>query len=182
MLSTYRLPDALPGENVKTVIHRDAIIAVKRVIFFALLLALPIIVIAMVNILFPALIEIVWIWPLLLLASSAYLLFVWLLFFFSLLDYFLDVWVITDQRIIDIRQNGFFSRAISEMHLSRVQDVSSETHGFFPTVFKYGNVVVQTAGEQTKLFFEEVNHPEHIRDMLMRLVAEKHEPTKQSGT
>ncbi len=177
MLSTYRLPDALPGEKVKTVIHRDAIIAVKRVLFFALLLALPVIVIAMVNSLFPALINVVWAWPLLLLVSSAYVLFVWLLFFFSLLDYFLDVWIITDRRIIDIRQNGFFSRSISEMHLSRVQDISSETHGFFPTVFRYGNVVIQTAGEQTKLFFEEVNHPEHIRDMLMKLVAENNDKT-----
>lgn len=174
MLTVYHLADALPGEKVITVIHRDAFIAVKRVLSFALLLALPIALIAMINNLFPALSERIWAWPALLLALSAYLFFIWLLFFFSLIDYILDVWIITDKRIIDIRQNGFFSRTISEMHLSRVQDVSSETHGFFPTFLKYGNVIVQTAGEHNKLFFEEVNHPEHIRDILMKIVSEQH--------
>jgi len=182
MLSTYRLPDALPGEQIKAVIHRDAFIAVKRVIFFALLLAAPVLLIAMINLLFPSLIEAIWVWPALLLAASAYVFFVWLLFFFSLLDYMLDVWIITDRRVIDVRQSGFFSRSISEVKIDRIQDVSSEMTGFLPTMLKYGNVIVQTASEQSKLFFEEVNHPEHVRDMLTKLMAEKPNMPNQHGT
>lgn len=173
MLSIYRLPDALPGETVVSVVHRDAFIAVKRVVFFVLLLALPIIVIWMIMFLFPTLLEIVWLWPLTLLTASGYLLFVWLLFFFSLIDYFLDVWIITDRRIIDVRQEGFFARSVSEVSLERVQDISSDIHGIWPTILKYGNVVVQTASEQNKLFFEEVSNPEHIRDMLTKLIAKR---------
>ena len=169
MLHIYRLPDALPGEQVISIVHRDAFIAVKRVIFFFLLLALPIVVIAMILFLFPALLETLWLWPLTLLIASAYLFFVWLLFFFSLVDYFLDVWIITDRRVIDVRQNGFFSRSISELKLDKIQDISSDTQGFFPTVLKYGNVIVQSASEQNKLFFEEVPNPEDIRDKLMKL-------------
>ncbi len=175
MLSTYHLTDHLPGEKVIAVFHRDAFIAVKRVIFFGLLLLLPIIVIGMINFLFPELAGMAWVFPALLLVGSAYMFFVWLLFFFSLIDYFLDVWIVTDQRIIDIHQAGFFSRSVSEVKLSRVQDISSEIEGFWPTMLKYGNVIVQTASEQSKLFFEEVPKPDHIRDLLVKLTSE-HKP------
>jgi hypothetical protein len=131
MLAVYHLPDALPGEKVITVVHRDAFIAVKRVVFFVLLLTLPVILLMGIATLFPSLGERVWLWPSLLLAVSAYVFFVWLLFFFSLVDFILDVWIITDQRIIDVRQNGFFSRSVSEVRLSRIQDISSEIHGFW---------------------------------------------------
>lgn len=181
MLSVYRLAGPLPGEKVISVIHRDAFIAIKRVIFFLLLLVLPLILMVMIRTLFPDVIFTTWMWPMILLAASAYLFFIWLLFFFSLIDYFLDVWIITDQRIIDVRQHGFFSRSISEMRLSRIQDVSSEQHGFMPTLLHYGNVIVQTASDSNKLFFEEVAHPEHIRDVLMRLTAEKKETAAAQG-
>ncbi len=181
MLSVYRLAGPLAGEKVISVIHRDAFIAVKRVVFFVLLLALPIIVLIMINILFPVLSEQEWIWPAVVIAASAYVFFIWLLFFFSLIDYFLDVWIITDQRIIDIRQKGFFSRSISEVRLNRIQDVSSESAGFLPTVLHFGNVIVQTASENSKLFFEEVANPEHIRDMLMRLTHERKDTEQHSA-
>lgn len=170
MFSTYRLSDAFPGEKVIAVVHRDAFVAVRRVIFFVLLLALPLAVVAMVNFLFPALLEKIWLLPALLLCSSAYLLFIWLLFFFSLLDYFLDVWIITNLRIVDVRQDGFFSRSISEVRLEWIQDISSEINGFLATVLKYGNVSVRTAGDHTPLFFQEISNPEHIRDLLMELL------------
>lgn len=178
MFHIYRLPDALPDEKVEFAVHRDAFIAVRRVIFFVLLLALPVILFFMINILFPSLVEKVWVWPLLLTLGSAYVLFVWLLFFFSLLDYFLDVWIITGHRIIDIRQNGFFSRSVSEVRLDKVQDVSSQVNGFFPTVLKYGNIIVQTASENNNLYFEEVSHPEHIRDLLVKLIDKHHTKDK----
>lgn len=173
MLAVYHLSDPLPGEKVITVIHRDAFIAVKRVIFFVLLLAIPVVLMLMITNLFPQLAERLWLWPTLLLATSAYVFYIWLLFFFTMIDYILDVWIITDHRIIDVRQNGFFSRSVSEMRLGRIQDVSSEIHGFWPTMLHYGNVIVQTAGESNKLFFEEVAHPEHIRDILMELTHDK---------
>lgn len=178
MFSTYRLPDALPGEKVINVVHRDAFVAVKRVLFFILLLALPLALVLMLRNLFPSLLDIIWVWPLLLVLASAYLFFVWLLFFFSLLDYFLDVWVITDNRIINIRQDGFFSRSISEVRLDKVQDISSQTHGFVETLLGFGNVIVQTASEKNALFFEEVSHPEKIRDILVKLIDKKHEDLK----
>ncbi len=173
MLSLYHLADPLPNEKIITVIHRDVFIAIRRIIFFILLLLLPIIVFVMINILFPSLVQIPWFFPVLLITASAYVLFVWLLLFFSLVDYELDIWIITDQRIIDVRQEGFFARAIAEMRFNRIQDVTSEAKGLWPTLLHYGNVIVQTANDTNKLYFEQVANPEHIRDTLMKLMSDK---------
>lgn len=173
MLAIYRLPDPLPGEQVLHVIHRDAFIALKRVLLFVVLLALPVALLLMINNLFPALTQHALAWPTIVISASGYLLFIWLLFFFSMVDYALDLWVITDRRIIDVRQSGFFSRTVAEQNISRIQDVSSNTSGFWPTIFKYGNVSIQTAGQQGKFHFEEIAHPDKIRDVLIKLSAEQ---------
>ncbi len=175
----YHLPNPLPGEIVLQVIHRDAFVALKRIALFILLIALPLGLLYMLDQLFPGLRASIIAWPIIALSASAYLFFVWLLFFFSIIDYLLDVWVITNERIIDIEQNGFFSRSIAEQHISKIQDVSSDVHGFWPTVWQYGNVTVQTAGEFGKFHLEEIPHPERIRDMLIKMSSQHAQPREE---
>ena len=86
-----------------------------------------------------------------------------------MIDYILDIWIISDQRIIDVRQKGLFSHDTSEVKFSRIQDISTDMSGVLQTFFKYGTVTVQTASDQDKLFFEQVPNPEQIRDMLMKM-------------
>ena len=97
-------------------------------------------------------------------------------FFHAFLDFYLDVWVVTTERIIAIEQKGLFSRVISEQKLYRVQDVTSEVHGFFPTVLKYGNVFVQTAAEEQRFIFKNVPQP----DFVVNLIHERAEICKNS--
>lgn len=85
------------------------------------------------------------------------------------IDYYLDVWIITNERIIDVQQKSFFARAISEQRLYRVQDITSEVHGFFPTIFKYGEVHIQTAGAKQRFLFHEVPRPEKVRNIIIKL-------------
>lgn len=170
MFSTYRLPGKLSGEKVVKVIRRDFFVLVKKVLFFSLLILLPLFFFYVVSTsIFPNLLNGPISYPAFILGASAYYVFVWLLFFFSFLDYFLDVWVITDERIIDIQQKGFFSRVISEQRLYRIQDVTSEVHGFWATMFKFGDVHVQTAGAKQRFFFQEIPHPDETRDLIIKL-------------
>lgn len=174
MLSIYRLPYAMPGEKIIKVLRRDLFILFKRVVVFLFLILLLVAFYYIMMIAFPDLLEGQMFYPLIILGASSYSLFIWLFFFFSFIDYYLDVWIITSERIIDIRQNGFFSRIISEQKLDKVQDVTSEVHGFFPTVLKYGDVHIQTAAEQGRFNFQEVPDPEGVRDVIIKLMNEKH--------
>ncbi|OQA04597.1 MAG: hypothetical protein BWY68_00210 [bacterium ADurb.Bin400] len=101
--------------------------------------------------------------------GSAYLLTILGLLLFGFTDYYLDIDIITNQRIVDIEQNGLFKRKISELHLDQVQDVSASVSGFFPTLFHYGNINVQTAGERANFVFEAIVHPYRITKIILDL-------------
>jgi len=179
MLSIYRLPNMLSGEKVVKVMRRDTFILFKKILLFVVLLILPLIFFYLVLSTNSDFVDNEIFYPLLVLGVSAYYLFIWLFFFFSFIDYYLDVWIITSERIIDIQQKGFFSRIIAEQKLTRVQDVTSETSGMIPTIFKYGDVHIQTAGEVQRFNFQEVPYPDEVRDLIIKLVQRKRKEKPQ---
>jgi uncharacterized membrane protein YdbT with pleckstrin-like domain len=173
MLSIYRLPHTLPNEKVIKVIRRDVFVIFKRVLLFLALAMLPLIFFAMAATTQPGLFANELAYALIVLGASAYYLFIWMFFFFSFLDYYLDVWIITTERIIDIRQEGFFSRTIAENKLHQIQDVTSEVHGMVATILRFGDVHVQTAGAQQRFHFDEIPDPDGVRDTIIKLVENK---------
>lgn len=102
-------------------------------------------------------------------AGSLVYLYAWLAFFHSWVDYYLDIWIVTNERLLNIEQEGLFSRVISETNISKVQDVTSEVHGKLQTFLDFGEVHIQSAGEQKRFVFEEVPHPREIAQEIIRL-------------
>ncbi len=103
------------------------------------------------------------------LGGSIYMLGLLALLLYGFVDYYLDVYIVTDRRIVDIKQNGFFRREISELYLREVQDVNAKVIGFFPTVLHFGEVIIQTAGEIDNFIFNSVPHPYQISKTIMDL-------------
>ena len=169
MLSVYHLPNSLPNERLVRIVRRDVFILIQKVLMSFVLLATPIILLSITASFFPNLFEGELSRPIMILSISSYYLFIWLFFFFSFIDYYLDVWIITNERIVDIQQLGFFSRVISEHRLYRIQDVTSEIHGPLATFFRFGEVHIQTAGAKQRFYFSEVPHPNNIRNLIIDL-------------
>lgn len=104
--------------------------------------------------------------------GSIYFLSVWLFAFLEFTDYYLDTWIVTNERIINIEQHGLFNRTASELDLAAVQDTTAEIHGIWQTIFTYGNVFVQTAGEKGRFHFKNIDNPEHVKEIVTALVEE----------
>jgi len=104
------------------------------------------------------------------LSVSLYYMYVWLFAFYAFIDYYLDVWVVSTERIVNVEQKGLFSREISEQKLSRIQDVTSEITGFFPTILDYGTVHIQTAGEQARFVFKQVPNPRAVAKKIIMII------------
>jgi membrane protein YdbS with pleckstrin-like domain len=173
MLSTYRLPNSIPDEKIVKIVRKDIFILFKKFLFSLLIMVLPLLFFAMVLMIYPDMIGGEVSNAAMILAVSGYYLFAWLFAFFLFIDYYLDVWIITSERIIDIQQNGFFSRTIAEQRLSRVQDVTSEVKGAMATILRFGDVYVQTAGETQRFNFYSVPRPDLIRDLIIKLSERK---------
>lgn len=61
--------------------------------------------------------------------------------------------IVTDRNITQILQYGLFSRKTSQLNLVNVEDVTSVQKGFFSTLFGFGDLKIETAGEQVNFHF-----------------------------
>ena len=98
------------------------------------------------------------------------IIFLWMFSFFIWIDAWFDVWIVTNRRVINIEQRGLFVREISELEMAKVQDVTSEVIGILPSVLNYGNVYIQTAGEQEHFEFHQVPDPSGVKDMITNII------------
>jgi len=167
--------------TIKTLIHqkdyekiiyhlrRHPVIFLKDFLFFLGLAIVPLIFYIFLANSFVALLESSLARLILAILASIYYLSIVLINFTQFVDYYLDNWIATNDRILNIEQHALFGRTMSELDLYNIQDVTSEIKGILPTLFNYGNVHVQTAGEKTRFIFESVPNPHEIRDRLLDL-------------
>ena len=92
----------------------------------------------------------------------------WTLVFWHLLferwtDYYFDIWIITNLRIVDIDQQGFFKRNVATLlDLDHIQDIETKAHGIIGNLLGFGTVEVQTAGTRDEFEITEVPNPQGV--------------------
>jgi uncharacterized membrane protein YdbT with pleckstrin-like domain len=112
--------------------------------------------------------------------QTFFLIFIWIFGFVIWFDYYLDIWIITTERIVNVEQKGLFSRQVSELKFHHIQDISTDIHGFFPTILNYGDITVQTAAEQSHFIFRSVGNPYKIKSNLMHQAKKKNVTIKST--
>lgn len=92
---------------------------------------------------------------------------VWLLWRYE--DWRNDYYVVTSERVVDVDRRPFgFGGEVREAPMANVQNVSMQVPGFLATTLDFGNINVETAGQQSSLVFRSIHHP---RDVLARVAA-----------
>lgn len=93
-----------------------------------------------------------------------------ILFIYHFLMWFYTVYVVTNERIRQITQRGFFGRDVVEISLDKVQSISYNIPGFSGEVFKFGTIIMRTyVGD---LVIRLVEHPSEIYNKLQDAVHE----------
>ncbi|MDO8559742.1 MAG: PH domain-containing protein [bacterium] len=152
----FYLPHALPNEKIILLLRRHWLVLFGRELVWVVAALLPIALAWLLPGDLQGLAENPLGYPLAVVGGSAYYLFLWLFALNAFVDYYLDVWIVTNERILNIEQHQLFSRIAAEQRLSRIQDVTAETRGVFATFLHFGDVHVQTAGEQTRFVFRQI--------------------------
>jgi len=87
-----------------------------------------------------------------------------ILFFYHFIMWYFTIYIVTDQRIRQVTQRGFFGKDVIELRLSKIQKISYNIPGFSGEMFKFGTIVIQTfVGD---LVIHNVEHPEVIYNKL----------------
>jgi len=92
-----------------------------------------------------------------------------LMFFYHFILWYFTVYIVTNQRIRQVTQKGFFGKDVIELRLSKVQNISYNIPGLSGELFKYGTIVIQTfVGD---LIIKNVEHPDKIYNKLQDVVS-----------
>jgi hypothetical protein len=92
-----------------------------------------------------------------------------LLFAYHFLMWYYTVYIVSNQRLRQITQKGFFGKDVVELGLSKIQSISYNVPGFTGEVLGFGTIVIQTyVGD---LIINKVEHPEKIYNKLQDAVA-----------
>ena len=106
--------------------------------------------------------------------ASLWTLMVWHLIFASFTEHYYDMWIITNWRIINIDQKGFFRREISTLlSLDRIEDIEASSTGFLADVLNYGHLQVQTAAHEDAFIMNDVSNPTGVERIIRSAQEEK---------
>lgn len=100
--------------------------------------------------------------------GASWILILTLMFFYHWTDHHLDAWILTNERIVDIDQIGFFHRQVSSLRLERIQDVTIITRGFIATFLHFGDIHVQTAGQSREFILKGAPRPQRTKELILR--------------
>ena len=130
---TTTFPGQHEGEEVLLVFHQHPLVMRKELIFglFAILFAL------MPPLAWP-LASWAWdpLWWTLVLVAAAW--------FHRWVGWYYSVYIVTDERLIEIKQRGFFNRRVSEYGLDKIQNINYHIRGFQAVIFQFGDITAQT--------------------------------------
>lgn len=82
--------------------------------------------------------------------------FVFAYYWFNFLSYFFNVGIITNHRVIDMDFHAVIYKEVTEARITKVEDITAKSGGYVASLFNFGNVFVQTAGNELNIEFTNV--------------------------
>lgn len=86
-----------------------------------------------------------------------------------------SVLIVTDKRVIDHDQAGFFSRVITESRHKKIDDVTYRIKGVIATLFRFGSINIRLQGNAADIEFSHAFRPARIVDLINDLREENEE-------
>lgn len=93
---------------------------------------------------------------------------VFALWFYRWVSWYYTIYILTDERILEIVQQGFFRRRIGEWQLSNIENVDCEISGLQAVLFGYGDITARTW--TVNLTMKTIHHPHQVYEQLVAAV------------
>ena len=85
--------------------------------------------------------------------------------------WYFSVFIVTDRRLIQITQKGFFHKSVVDMGLNQIQMVNYQVAGLQETMLGFGTIVMQTF--VGNLVIHNIAHPAKIQKKLLEILREQ---------
>jgi predicted membrane protein len=77
--------------------------------------------------------------------------------------------LVTTHRVIDIDQRGFFDKTVSEISYDQIEDVFGKIKGVFGTIFRYGEINIQTGSGKVQICLQKIKQPVALQQQINEL-------------
>ena len=144
------------GEEVKFVFRRHFLTAKKGFFFMVIMTVLG----ALPMFIWRDNINMFWFFVGMVIVGAFGMLYAYILWYFS-------IYIVTDQRIRQISQKGFFKKTVVDLGLDRIQSISYGIPGIIAGIFGYGTILIQTGVGD--LVISQVSKPAKIYDKLQNV-------------
>lgn len=92
------------------------------------------------------------------------------IFFYFWIGWFYSVFIVTDQRLIQITQKGFFNRTFADVGLNKILSINYQVSGIQETLLGFGTILVQTfVGD---MVLDNIHHPAIVQDEISKIIKE----------
>ena len=92
-----------------------------------------------------------------------------MLFLYHFMLWYYSIYIVSNQRIRQITQKGFFGRRMMDLPLSKIQSVNFEIPGFFGDIFHFGTINIFTIVGDLEI--KNVEHPEDVYNRLQDAIS-----------
>lgn len=156
-------PGQHDGEVVELVFHQHPLVMRKQ-----LIIGLLLILVGLLPPLFWPLAG--WVWK----PAELILLAVGLWWFYRWVGWYYTIYLVTNERLVEIQQHGFFNRKVTEFGLDKIQNINYHINGLQAVLFVYGDIMVQTyVGDLVmRTIYKPVKIHEQIVDIVRRANAD----------
>jgi len=87
----------------------------------------------------------------------------------NVIIWYFQTFIITNQRIIDIDKKGFFQKTVSDIPLSKTNDVFYQIKGIWQTLSRIGNVYIILDDGKTQIEIRNISQPYRIQQLILQL-------------
>lgn len=110
--------------------------------------------------------------------QQLFVILIWYAFIFlfalsNLISWYFNLGIVTTRKIIDVDVVNILNSQTTETLISRIEEVDNKNMGFLSSFFNYGNIFVQTAGEEQNIEFLNVPYPARIVHVINDLMEQQ---------
>jgi uncharacterized membrane protein YdbT with pleckstrin-like domain len=89
---------------------------------------------------------------------------------YMIVDYRNDNYVVTNKRVVHEERVPLVRESRAEAPLRTVQDIQQTQEGLLASMFHFGNLIIETAGERGQVIFRQVPNPAGVRDAIFEQI------------
>ena len=81
-------------------------------------------------------------------------------------DWYEDKIILTDQRLLVVDRQGYFTRQVKEISLDKIENVAYDVSGLISTVFRLGSIYIKSAADTTDIHIDFIHRPKKIQETI----------------